>query len=409
MRLLCRAVLLLMIGGGLSSGGCAYVPPLHEDGIAISEIVERVKCELAIAMPKPEGEYPTGPYQWMRDWTAKVDLTLITNDQSAVTPSTSFIYPMHPETLPLIGTFARSFTFGVGAGLTNNAIRNEDVSFTLSMKELQNKKYNPECSPSAAPGLYGNLGLKEWIDAALTPVDKDMLTIGFHTAPGAKPTAGGAKSTAADPIQNLQADAGNAQDYASKAKKSAQNAKSAAAKYRVDSQVAAPSVSRRDIQNSFDQAGIALGQANTASRLAKDADADFQGLTDTQKNDPKVKAYKNQADQAAKSATSATAEANAAWKSLPKDPPLDSIAHQVQFIVLATANASPSWTLVHFKGPAASNTLASVNETQTDTLNIAMGEPAGTINAGPEQIRQLNNLHLDSLQFQTFSTTPSGF
>jgi hypothetical protein len=57
---------------GLLLSACAPVPPLAGDPIAISEIVRRVKCEIWDSVPTPEGKYPTGPYQWLRDWTAKL-------------------------------------------------------------------------------------------------------------------------------------------------------------------------------------------------------------------------------------------------------------------------------------------------------------------------------------------------
>jgi hypothetical protein len=58
------------------------------------------------------------------------------------------------------------------------------------------------------------------------------------------------------------------------------------------------------------------------------------------------------------------------------DPPIDSISHQVQFIIVANANISPSWTPLHFKGPSpGSGSAAGVTKTLTHTLNVAMGTP----------------------------------
>lgn len=59
------------------------------------------------------------------------------------------------------------------------------------------------------------------------------------------------------------------------------------------------------------------------------------------------------------------------------DPPLDAIGHQVQFVIASQASVSPSWTLLHFKGPTpGSGSGASVTATLTHTLNIAMGPPS---------------------------------
>ena len=58
------------------------------------------------------------------------------------------------------------------------------------------------------------------------------------------------------------------------------------------------------------------------------------------------------------------------------DAPIESISHQVQFVVVLSGNASPNWTLARFKGPAAgSGSLASVTRTETHTLTIILGEP----------------------------------
>jgi hypothetical protein len=80
----------------------------------------------------PQGKYPTGPYQWMRDWTAKVDLTLQTDDTGGITPGASFITPLHSATLTGIGTFQRMFAIGAGGGLNTSASRTETLSFTLA-------------------------------------------------------------------------------------------------------------------------------------------------------------------------------------------------------------------------------------------------------------------------------------
>jgi len=59
------------------------------------------------------------------------------------------------------------------------------------------------------------------------------------------------------------------------------------------------------------------------------------------------------------------------------DPPLDAVGHQVQFIIVFNASISPSWTLLHFKGPSpGTGSGASATGTLTHTLNIAMGPPS---------------------------------
>jgi hypothetical protein len=401
MRSFVRVVLTIAVVFSITN--CAFVPPLQEDGIAISSIVQRIKCELAFAMPEPRPPYPTGPYQWMADWTAKVDLTLITNDQSAITPTAAFVNPLRTETVPLVGTVARNFTLSAGAGLTNNAIRNETMSFTLSIAELRNQKYRGNCDLSDGFDLYGNLGLKEWVESALTPVDRNMLTIGKHTAPGAKPAT--APQFAVDsklPDQIHQA-AVYADLFATKAANAAKSAESDAEKYKKDTTDAAPAVIRNDMQLVFNQVENALTAAKQAMVWADKVTSLSGQLTDDDKRRLTPDQQKTLAQdlkdgpKAKQTASTAETAANAIWKGIPQDSPIDSIGHQVQFIVVASANATPSWTLVHFKGPGTSGTFGSLMQTRTHTLNIALGAPSGAVNASQEQLRTLNNLQLDTL------------
>lgn len=387
--------------GAIAFTGCAVVPPLREDAISVSAIVQRVKCEVALAIPEPEPPFPTGRYQWMADWTAKVDLTLITNDQSAITPTATFINPLPNQVVPLVGSLSRNFTFGVGAGLTNNALRNETMSFTLSVQELRNLRYRGECTLPDSIDLYGNLGLKEWVAAALGPVDREMLTIGKHTAPNAKPASQPQFATAElSHVEQIHQAAVYAKEFAAKAAVSVRRARDIAAGYFVDARRSAPSVTRNDMQAVYRQVEDVLTQTKQSTAWSQKAAAVEKLLTDDEKKNLTPAQLQDIADAkaAGQSANAANIAANAIWKSIPQDSPIDSIGHQVQFIVVATGNATPNWSLVHFKGPGASGNFASLTDTRTHTLNIAMGAPSGAVNASPEQERILNNLQLNTLR-----------
>jgi hypothetical protein len=161
----------------LLAAGCTTVPSLQENGIAIAEIVQRVKCEIAFAVPEPEPPRPTGRYQWMRGWTAKVDLTLKTNEDSAITPSISLINPLKS---------AQTFSLGGGGSFSSTASRTEVLSFTISLAELWKWKRHGDCNLPGGSDLYGNLGLQEWIASALAPVEFGLLRVGRHPPPGGK-------------------------------------------------------------------------------------------------------------------------------------------------------------------------------------------------------------------------------
>jgi hypothetical protein len=85
------------------------------------------------------------------------------------------------------------------------------------------------------------------------------------------------------------------------------------------------------------------------------------------------------------------AQQNAALtqKLLTPDPPIESIAQSISFVVTLSASASPNWSLLYLRGPSNSGPLASVSGIRTHTLNIALGPPTGP---GVQEVaRVLNN------------------
>ena len=78
-----------------------------------------------------------------------------------------------------------------------------------------------------------------------------------------------------------------------------------------------------------------------------------------------------------------------AQKLLTPDPPIESIAQSISFVVTLSASASPNWSLLYLRGPSNSGPLASVSGIRTHTLNIALGPP--TVPGAQEVARVLNN------------------
>ena len=248
--------LLGTMASALVAGGCVTVPSLEGNRIAISDVVERVKCDLADALPDPY------KYPWMANWVAKVDLTLVINEQAGLTPTVSFVDLRPSAVLPGVGNIAQNFIFGAGAGATTTAVRTDSLSFSLSLVELRYKRQEEHCVFFAGLGLEGELGLKEWIANALEPVDRGVLMVGYHPRLMALPRSRQPNKKPPPPPP------GN-------------------------------------------------------------------------------------------------------------DPPIDSISHQVQFIVGLTGSVSPNFTLVRFRGPAQSGALASASRARTHTLAIIMASPRG--------------------------------
>jgi hypothetical protein len=410
---LCRTVGFL---AGLLLSACASIPPLEDDAITIAEIVQRVKCEIWDSAPRPKGKYPTGEYQWLRDWTAKVDLTLQTDDTGGITPGVSFINPMRSVTIPGSGTFSQMFSFGLGGGLDTAATRIETLSFTLSFAELGNPDYRGICTPAKGLGLLGNLGLEEWMQAALAPASGKMpeLRIGYHAAPSSgakaatpKPPKGGPKPALADRIQEqidklnttlslIKAYADEAQGYAASAERLGRT-------LRNDDLTKPPQEFYREVQGTADNIAMAQDAIDQANKQIKSANAQMDDLKKNYGDDQRVidalKSAKDDLTNANAKTSAAAKAATAALGALPTNGPIDSIAHQVSFVVAVSGNVTPNWTLVRFKGPGTGNNgFASTSRSFTHTLNISMGSPSdsGIGKVSLEQIRQLNNLHQDS-------------
>jgi hypothetical protein len=374
---------------------CSTIPNLEQDGVSISEIVQRVKCELAFALPEPQPPYPTGPYQWMRDWTAKVDLTLITNNQASLSPSIGIVHQLPPAVLPRIGTFGQMFSVSAGGGIATTAIRNETLSFTVSIKELRAERQRLACNLPDALDLYGKLGLQEWVSSALAPVENLQLRTGRHPPPNGKspPPPPVAVSAPQTPKQLLEREKGLVEYWADLATKHAKAVQDHAGS-------ATTEAGPKDVQIAYDEAFIAnRAGANAAQELTK-AQAAYTKAKLADPKDAELDTLLQAAKDANAEAVKTKQDVASSIDGLPHDPPIDSIGHQVQFVVMSSANVTPNWSLVSFKGPANAGPLAAASRMSTHTLIIALGAPAvpGSVKAGDEQIRQLNNLHLDSLR-----------
>jgi hypothetical protein len=414
---MCGRVRQLVLGlmAGLPLSACASIPPLEDDAITVSQIVQRVKCELWDAVPPPEGSYPTGPYQWLRDWTAKVDLTLETDDTGGISPGATFINPMRSITLPASGTFPQSFSFGVGGGISTTASRTETLSFTLSFAELRNRQYRGTCDPAKGLGLLGNLGLKEWMQAALAPASGPApeLLLGFHAPPSSAAKAAtptkpktGPKEESFDPLQQkidkLNESVSLLLAYADEARSYAASAQQLGKSLKRDDITRSPQEFIGEVQKTADYISMTQDAVDQANKQIKSINTQTEDLKKNADDAQVSAALKNAQDGITKANSTMSAAKNVATTALgllPTNGPIDSIAHQVSFVVTLSGNVTPNWSLVRFKGPGTGNNgLASASRSVTHTLNISMGSPSdsGLGKVSVEQVRQLNNLHQES-------------
>jgi hypothetical protein len=209
-----KAILAVLIGLGASD--CVRAPDADPiaSGPSIDRIVRRIKCDLVEAV----GPLLANPkYTWLQTWTAQASLTLIVNDGSTITPGATFTHPLPMVTIPgRVMNMGQSFNLGVGAGFNTTASHNETVTFSMSLQEIKDEHRSDSgsefCDYPNFVDLHSELGLRTWIDDALSPAGNNpegfrYLTPGHHKTSKATggPSGGSSSSSSASPAAAQQA------------------------------------------------------------------------------------------------------------------------------------------------------------------------------------------------------------
>jgi len=247
--------------------GCVRPPALDEPfqsepRLQVRNIVTEAKCELQNAVVRAVYEHPET--HWLAEWETKTHLTLVVDALAGLSPGATLTEPLHnaynitagASTLPLtnaaalspsIAAVPQNFTLGIGGGLSTEAIRTEDVEFDLAINQIpafQNWKVSTEGTPQAvakrirdhlAPYvdqlqlcgqqggilLEGDLGLGEWVAAALGPAapnegEAQLLTPGNNPPPagGAGAAQSAAEAELSRKLAQLRSQAATAQTAA---------------------------------------------------------------------------------------------------------------------------------------------------------------------------------------------------
>jgi hypothetical protein len=421
MRFDMRALSALVAAVALLSG-CVVPPDLGPttQSIPVYQVVERVKCELKKALSddlEDAQKHPTtSPYWFLPGWNAGVDLSLIVNDQSGISPSVSFIQPLTVASLVgRVTNMSRSASVGVGGGVTTQAIRTEEMSFGLSLsKVLKELDGNPipyrHCDSAGIDLNSDDLGLKEWVDSAFSPLNPPdtpgyrLLDVGAPMPSG----PGGAQKMAPKDVAKLEqfrslmaqtgADATPLGAQAAAATEEILKQSSSVPLRAIDKQLDSLNKLNSDLVNPE-------GQINTQIKSQpkiQNKTVPQQQITDTS---DQLKSVTAQVLAIAEQMQKLAKQTPAKPKSTPLAP-ISAISHQVQFIVTWNINANPSWTLVHFKGPAAgSGSFVSAQQINTHTLTITLGPPAqggggGTLGADAQALR---NSQYFNAAFQTLA------
>ena len=303
------------------------------------------------------------------------------------------------------------------------------------------------CYFDGATGVTGNLGLKEWVNSAFFPVEAGQLQAGIHpygggggkSAGAAGPSSGGGRAKAAEVLSRDQI-AKQAATWAQELSQLQLKTKASFAK--IDAAIQGLATADADLQNKLKTLSDSKYDAVLAPYLktAYGKSKSFDDYIKSHKDDEdKCAQYKvnlghavtllgqlqaelnkpggevtvpmeiaysalrdemngiHANDYPAQSAKCATALAHAADRAaknaaaLPSqiDPPIDSVAHSISFVVAYGAGISPSWSLLQWKGPGgrANNSLFGATGNRTHTLNLALAPRSGGPAIGTDALR----------------------
>jgi hypothetical protein len=123
------------------------MPTQQNDGISVSRVVDRVKCELGKALE----DNPS-----FGSWAGVITLTLEVDQTGAVVPSTSLVGPFN----------AGTYGLDLSAGVTAKSVQTSLVNIYFPVYELL--AFAERCPIGPTNQLEDSLGLKEWVDRTLT-------------------------------------------------------------------------------------------------------------------------------------------------------------------------------------------------------------------------------------------------
>ena len=189
--------------------GCATVPRM--DGaanVSVNDVAERVKCDIWNVVGRKLNEPPfdrhhNNRYAFLKGWGAKVHLTLAVDNTGNLNPGATLIKPLPAS---------QSFSLGLGAGVTTEAVSTTDYEFFLSFAEMNGElrkdpslaQYNG-CFLRKGLLLESDLHIDDLFERALAPVEYGTLRVGHHpgVAGGSAPPTPAGETPDYDDFQAL--------------------------------------------------------------------------------------------------------------------------------------------------------------------------------------------------------------
>jgi hypothetical protein len=184
--IVCVGIIFPLIGCGLT---VPATQPFSQDdakveGLKESSLTGFIKCELHFAVQQaldlakadkkntdidPQNYPPHPGVDWLTKWGANVSMKIIVDEKSTLAPGLSFNSPMEN----IISTFSKggnvtspqSFSFGIGASVSSDATRTENLSFYYPFSDLlaEGRIKKEDCRNVSAATIEADLKIDDFI------------------------------------------------------------------------------------------------------------------------------------------------------------------------------------------------------------------------------------------------------
>ncbi len=140
-----------------------------------SHVVGEIQCELkkAVYNAVHDPHFPPGPntgtsVDWLKQWGAKVTLTLTVDEKGSLNPGVTFFVPYANDVKKFSTgtvTTAQSFSFGIGLQASSDATRKETISYTYAFKDLLDQKSidNIACPYEGSVTIHSDLKINDFV------------------------------------------------------------------------------------------------------------------------------------------------------------------------------------------------------------------------------------------------------
>lgn len=167
-----------------SLAGCGLtVPQISPPGdgpesnaLLVQSVSTHVHCELRNAVFYAYNNLKSQQnIEWLRDWAAKITLTINVDEKSGFNPGVSLtkFFPSFSKTLSNgeVITGGRTFDLGFGASLSSTASREQEITWFVVFKDLfeEEKFSNSVCDRRTPFPIEGDLAIKESVLAGVFP------------------------------------------------------------------------------------------------------------------------------------------------------------------------------------------------------------------------------------------------